>query len=152
MELYSPEEWDQVWRESNGRLCGVLSGESAPVPRSRRTVLVGALLTAISPLMAQSGRIRIRVIDQTGVVVSGALVALLGADGKPRRIVATNEIGEASFMNLPLGAHRFTASSFGYRTRRLAVTAYSDKEMKIETILEVATMGYFAIVRPSNPQ
>ena len=35
-------------------------------------VLVGALLSVVSPLLAQSGRVRFRVSDQAGARVSGA--------------------------------------------------------------------------------
>src|SRR5579862_1965377 len=82
---YSREERDQIWRNSCGQVCAFLSGESVPVPRSRRAILAGALLTAISPLMAQAGRVRIRVIDKNGGAIPTAMASLLDAGGKTIR-------------------------------------------------------------------
>ena len=99
---YSREEWDQIWRNAAGRVCASISGESAPVPRSRRAILAGALLKAVSPLMAQAGRVRIRVTDASGAVITKAWASLLGADGKPIREAHANEAGEIILTDLPL--------------------------------------------------
>src|SRR6476646_844541 len=82
IEHYSWEEWAQIWRDSNGHVCGFLSGESLPEPRSRRAVLVGALLTTVSP---------------------SAEASLVGADGKPSRTVQANRSGEIVLTDLPFG-------------------------------------------------
>ena len=76
-ERYSAEEWERIWAESGRHVCGMLDGTSAPAPRSRRAVLAGALLTAISPLMAQAGRVRVRVTDLADGIVPGAEVSLV---------------------------------------------------------------------------
>jgi hypothetical protein len=147
MELYSQQEWDQVWRESNGRVCGLLCEESPAEPRSRRAVLVGALLTAISPLLAQAGRVRIRVTDPTGAAVSAARASLLGPDNKPTRTERANEKGEIVFVDLPFGDSHFAVDCMGFQTSRLTATVKNGDEEQIETTLQVGMVGEFVTVR-----
>jgi hypothetical protein len=147
MAQYSRDEWDEVWRESGGRVCGFLSEESPLARRSRRAVLAGALLTAISPLMAQSGRVRIRVTDGAGAVVPGAEVSLLGPDNQPTRTEKTNGAGEIVFQDLPVGDARFTIVEQGFQIRRLTVTIRNGDEVKIETTLDVGLVGEFVTVK-----
>jgi hypothetical protein len=139
---YTKEELGQVWRESGGHLCGCVDGESTPEPRSRRAVLVGALLTAISPLMAQTGRLRIHVCDVTGAIIPGAIVSLLGTEGKLR----TNDRGDVVFTNLPLGDSRFTVEQAGFKTKPLTVTVQTNDELKIDAVLEVGSVGGGVII------
>jgi Carboxypeptidase regulatory-like domain len=146
LDQYSREELDQVWRESDGHVCGLLSEDSPPEHRTRRAVLVGALLTAISPLMAQTGRVRIRVTDATGAVVPGAVASLLGADDKPVRTAQSDGMGEIEFGDLPFGDCRFTVATPGFQTRRLTVTIRNGDEVKIEATLEIAFMGEVVMV------
>jgi hypothetical protein len=150
VEQYSSEEWAQVWRESDGRVCGLLSGESPPEPRSRRAVLVGALLTAISPLMAQTGRVRIRVTDATGAVVTTAEASLVGADDKPTRTAQANGAGEIALMDLPFGDCRFAVVAPGFKKRPLTITIRNGDEVKIETALEVGSVGEFVMIESAS--
>jgi uncharacterized surface anchored protein len=103
-------------------------------------VLVGALLTAISPLMAQSGRVRIRVTDVTGAVISGAQVSQVGSDRMPIQTATSDSSGEAVFANLPMGDCRFVAASPGFVQRNLTVFISDTDEMKVETTLEISVM------------
>ena len=146
-ERYSDKEWALVWQESNGHVCGLLCGELPPEPRSRRAVLVGALLTSISPLMAQSGRVRIRVTDATGAVVPEAGASLLGPGNKPTRSERANEKGEIVFVDLPFGDSHFTVECPGFQTNRVTATLKNGNELQIETRLQVGTVGEYVIVR-----
>jgi hypothetical protein len=148
LDQYSREELDQVWRESDGHVCGLLSEESLPEPRTRRAVLVGALLTAISPLMAQTGRVLIRVTDASGAVIPGAVASLLGADDKVIRTARSDGLGEIVLTDLPFGDSRFTIATPGFQTRRLTVTIRNGDEVKIETTLEIGLMGEIVTVGP----
>lgn len=143
LDQYSREELDQVWRESDGHVCGLLTGDSPPQPRTRRAVLVGALLTAISPLMAQTGRVRIQVTDATGALVPGAVALLLGRDDESIRVAQADEVGEIVFTDLPFGDSRFTIAAPGFKKRPLTVTIRNGDEVKIEAELEIgpSTMG-----------
>jgi len=128
-------------RESSGRLCGYVAGESLPQPRSRRTVLVGALLTVISPLMAQSGRVRIRVTDPTGAVIPGAEASLFGTDNQPKLIMKADDLGEIVLTDLPIGDSRVIVSCRGFSSLPLTVTVRNSDEVKVEARLVLGTMG-----------
>lgn len=140
LDQYSVEEFVELKRKS-GRVCGFLAGESLPEPRSRRAILIGAFLTAISPLMAQSGRVRIRVTDVTGGVIPRAQIALLGPDDKPLRTEQADEMGELVWTDLPFGESSISVTSVGFATRRLIVTVRNAEEMKVDAKLNVGTMG-----------
>jgi len=146
IQQYSREEWDQLWRDSGGRVCGVLEA-SPPEPRSRRAVLVGALLTAISPLMAQSGRVRIRVTDATGAVIPVAQACLLGRDDKPIRTAHANEVGEILFADLPLGDCRITVDAPQFIRQIVTTTLQGGDEAKLEVALRVGAVGEIVTIK-----
>jgi hypothetical protein len=153
IEQYSSEEWDRIWRESDGRPCGMICGPSPPESRSRRVILFGALLTAISPLMAQTGRLRILVIDVTGAVIPTVSEAsLLGADGKPIRTLHANTEGEIVWTDLSMGDCRFVVSAPGFRARQLLATIRNGDEAIIEVILEVPPVGVVVSVEGPAPK
>ncbi|MDP8982384.1 MAG: carboxypeptidase-like regulatory domain-containing protein [Acidobacteriota bacterium] len=154
LDQYSQAELDQVWRESDGHVCGLLSEESPPEHRTRRAVMVGALLTAISPLMAQMGRVRIRVTDVTEAVLPGAVVSLLGSDDKVMRTAQTDGVGEIVLTDLPMGDSRFTIAAPGFKTRALTVTIRNGDEVKIEAVLDVGPTNMGVIVEevPVKPK
>ena len=102
LEQYSLKEIESLQRESADRLCGYIAGESLTQLRSRRAVLVGVLLTAVSPLMAQSGRVRIRVTDASGTLIQDAEAYMTGKDHK-LILTRANEAGEIALANLPIG-------------------------------------------------
>lgn len=144
---YSPNELARLRRESDGRICGFLNETSHPPSRSRRTVLIGALLTAISPLMAQAGRVRIRVTDPTGAVIPTARASLLGPNDKPIRTAGANEVGEIVFTDLPLGDARFAVVEQGFPTRRLTALIQNGEEVKMEAALDGALVGEIVPVK-----
>lgn len=150
LDQYSVQEFEELKRNS-GRVCGFLAGESLPEPRSRRAILIGAFLTAISPLMAQSGRIRIRVTDVTGAVVPDSVASLLGEDGKPIRTAYANETGEIEFADLPMGNSRFIVQRPGFKRLPLTVTVRSGDEIKVQAQLEVnVIVGEVVTLRPKR--
>jgi hypothetical protein len=157
LDQYSLEKFQRLKRESQGRVCGFIAGESVPEPRSRRAVLVGALLTAISPLMAQSGRVRIRVTDPAGAVLPGAEVSLLGSNDKSTRTQRSNEEGEVIFTDLPIGDSRLLVNRQGFRNLPLTVTVLNGEEVSVDAKLEdliwgVDIMGEVAPVVPQRPK
>ena len=149
LDQYSLEEFTELKRKSS-RVCGFLAGESLPEPRSRRAILIGAFFTAISPLIAQSGRVRIRVIDATGAVIPRAEVSLLGGDDKPQRTERANEVGEIVWTDLPFGDSKIRVTSLGFEACRLIVTVRNSDEVKIEAQLRVGTMGGAATSLPKH--
>jgi len=145
IELYSSAELERVQADSNGHVCGMLPGVSPEQTRSRRIVLVGALLTAISPLMAQSGRVRFRVTDPTGAVIPGAAASLLGQDETTMETHLANSVGEVAWTDLPIGNSRFMVVSAGFKKRIITVTVRNNDELSVDVALEVgeAIMGIF---------
>jgi uncharacterized surface anchored protein len=116
-------------------------------------VLVGALLTAISPLMAQTGRVRIQVTDASGAVVPGAVASLLGPDDNVIRTARSDGLGEIVLTDLPFGDCRFAVATPGFKARRLTVTVRNGDEVKIEAVLEIgATMGDVVTVESIVPK
>jgi len=140
LDQYSIEEFAELKRKS-GRVCGFLGGESLPEPRSRRAILIGVFFTAISPLMAQSGRVRIRVTDASGTVIPQAQASLIGGDGKPTLTVSANEVGEIVLTDLPIGESRLRVSRPGFKSLALTLTVQNSDELKVDAKLEVGAVG-----------
>jgi hypothetical protein len=149
---YSPKEWTKLWQESNGRVCGFLGSETVTPPRSRRAILLGALLTAAAPLWAQIGRVRIRVTDITGAVIPAAEASLLGPNGKSILTLSANDNGEIVWTDLPLGESRFQVIVPGFKLRQLAAMIRNGDEQKIEARLELGTVGGVVSVDPVQIQ
>ncbi len=105
-------------------------------------------MTAISPLMAQSGRVRIRVIDASGAVIPRAEVSLLGVDGNPQRTLQADEMGEVVITDLPMGNSRVRISALGFDTQPLTVTVRNSDELKVDAKLYVGTVGTIVSVEP----
>jgi hypothetical protein len=97
---------------------------------------MGALLTTISPLMAQSGRVRIRVIDPTGAVLRNAEASVLGKDEKSILAGRTNKDGEIVLAGLPIGNSRITVTCQGFKNLRLIVTIQNADEIEVEAKLK----------------
>ena len=55
--------------------------------------------------------------------------------------------GEIVLMDLPFGDCRFTVVAPGFQERPLTVTLRNGAELKIETVLEVASMGEVVAVK-----
>jgi hypothetical protein len=144
---YSANELNRLWRESGGHVCGFLSREPHRCSHGRRSVLLGLLLTAISPLLAQTGRVRIRVTDPTGAVVPNARAYLLGPNDKPSQTAEANEAGEIVFTDLPIGNSRFEVTEMGFRTLRLTATIRDSEEVKIEAPLDIGFVGEVVLVK-----
>ena len=138
IEAYSEAEWEKLWRESGGHLCGMRGGESPREPRSRRAVLAGALLTAISPLMAQDRRLRLVAQDPSGAVVSGVKVELLDKNDKVLRTMETNQVGEVIWADLPIGDSIFRFSVSGFKSKTISVTLIGVGEKRVEVKLDVS--------------
>jgi hypothetical protein len=148
---YSPSEWKKLWADSNGHVCGFL-GDPPASKRSRRAILVGALLTAVSPLLAASGRVRFRVIDPAGAPVARASIALLDREEKAVRCVESGESGEATLTGLPLGDSRFAVTSPGFAERQLRLTFHNGKEVRAEVHLWVPIMGAVTELKARPPR
>jgi hypothetical protein len=149
---YSPKEWTKLWQQSNGMVCGFLASETVTTPRSRRAILLGALLTAAAPLWAQIGRVRIRVTDPTGAVITAAEASLLGPNNKSILTLSANDNGEILWTDLPLGESRFEVHVPGFKLHQMTAIIRNGDEQKIEARLEVGTTGTVVYVDPVQIQ
>jgi hypothetical protein len=91
--------------------------------------------------MAQTGRVRIRMINANGSMVATAEASLLGGDSKPVRTGDANELGEIAFTDLPFGDSRFSVVAPGFNTKPLTVTIKNSDEIGVEIGLEVGSVG-----------
>ena len=101
--------------------------------RSRRAILVVALLAVIAPLRAQ----RLRVIDPFGSAIPAARVFLLGTDNQPIRTQVANDAGETVWTDLPLGDSHLRVIAPGFSPRLLTVTVTEGEEQILDARLEV---------------
>jgi hypothetical protein len=139
-------------KKAQGHFCGYLQGESSPHPRSRRAILFGALLTAASPLFAQSGRVRLRVTDASGAVIPDAEASLIGKDEKPVRTIKANQDGEILLTDLAIGDARVRVRCTGFDSRVVTVVARNGDEAKIEVSLQVGSVGTVVTVGPGGSE
>lgn len=102
--------------------------------------MVGALLLAISPLLAQTGSVRIRVTDALGTAIPKATVSLTDGWDRKVRTLSTNDAGEVIWADLPLGDAHFLASAPGFGLWRITVTIRTGDEQKVMAVLEVAPL------------
>jgi hypothetical protein len=99
---------------------------------------MGALLTTISPLMAQSGRVRIRVTDPMGAAAQGAEASLSEKDGKTISAGRSDEVGEIILTGIPIGIFQIRVSHPGYKIVLLVgVPVLNADEQKLDVKLEV---------------
>src|ERR1700684_2502553 len=117
--------------------------------RRSRAILVGALLAAVTPLWAQTGRVRIRVIDPRGLVVPAATVSLVGVDDQPIRTMVANDTGESVWTDLPLGFSRLRVAAPVFSPRLLTVTVTKGEDQKLDARLEFS--GCFECGPEFNP-
>lgn len=122
LDAYTAKERERLWRESDGHVCGMLAWSSTEPVRSRRAILLGALLTAAAPLFGQSGRLRIRVTDQTGAAVPHSTVSVWGDRENITRQESVNELGEVTLTNLPFGDSIISIAMPGFVTFRRTIT------------------------------
>lgn len=97
----------------NGLVCGTMAEEPSSPAQTRRVAMAGALLTSISPLLAQNGRLQITVTDPSGTVVNGAPVAISLPGGTLRR-GKTGDGGGIEFSELPDGRYQVDVHRIGF--------------------------------------
>jgi hypothetical protein len=97
---------------------------------------VGTLLSAISPIVAQAGRVKIIVLDSAKATISKVEVALIGADDKPVRKQITDEHGVSRWADLPMGDTKFRLSFLGFTAKTMTVVIKGSDELSLEIVLE----------------
>jgi hypothetical protein len=102
-------------------------------------VLVGALLTAISPLMAQSGGVRILVTDTMGAAIPDAVASLSDKNGNIQLNGRSNEAGEIVLTGVPVGTYQIRVTRPGFKTHEfVGIPIVNADELRLDVKLEVA--------------
>ena len=104
----------------------------------RRAQLMGALLMAVLPLHAQTGSVRITVVDPNDARVVSAKATLQARGDKLPQIKKADWKGEILFGQLPPGKYEITIDAQGFRRKRLTVIVKNGSETQIKTELSVA--------------
>ncbi len=116
-----------------------------------RAILALALLIPVSPLGAETGSLRIHVVDTASSVLPGAQVTLLGPKDKLIRTLSTDKEGVLVWENPPLGESRFRVSVPGFYSQELSITFHSaDYEQKLEVILQPNNTDYYDVGPPKR--
>jgi len=136
---YSREELTAL-----GPVCGYVGGESFGPPQSRRAVMAGALLTTISPLLAQEGRVRVVVTNAAGTGVGNAEVKI----GEQR--LNADSSGIASFAGLPVGRVEIIVSYPGFWIWRGTFNVQNGPDLKVDAKLELGSVGGGGLVEPHS--
>ena len=89
----------------------------------------------VSPLFAQSGRVRIRVTDASGAVIPSAEASLIGKDEKPTRTTKANQDGEILLTDLPIGDARVRVSCPGFVSHVVTVSVRNGDEAQVQIVL-----------------
>lgn len=137
---YTDGERRELWRQSGGRVCGLLPTSPRTLRPSRRQVLVGALLTITAPLFAADGRVRILVKDRDGFPLPGAEVSLLDAADKVLETRMSDAAGLVVWTGLRPGLYRFSVTLLGFESAILTALASADEE-PVVAILRVGFIG-----------
>lgn len=105
--------------------------------RRPQSILVGAILLATAPLLAQSGRVRIHVMDTASRAIPNAEASLFGNDGGSIPVGRANEDGEIVLAGIPAGDAKIRVTYNGFRPLLLTVHIPNTTELKLDARLEV---------------
>ena len=146
VESYSPQE-QQALLASREPLC--IMDAPAPLARpSRRALFAMSLLASARPLWAETGGLRINVVDatQTGVGQAEIQVHSTDDDGLLARTVGS-QTGEAWLKGLPTAKLlRLSVSVPGFKKWSKDITLSSDKDFVVKVELEVGSVGGGAFI------
>ena len=106
--------------------------------------IVTVLVTLHLAVFAQSfrGGISGTVVDQSGAIIAGAEVKLLGADTGLTRSVTSTSAGEFVFQDLPLGKYSLTVTHAGFQTQTIKdINIEAGKIFNVDAKLSVSSQA-----------
>ncbi|HEU0120232.1 MAG TPA: carboxypeptidase-like regulatory domain-containing protein [Bryobacteraceae bacterium] len=143
---YTDAEWAALF--DGQRVCGSWWGATDAPTRTRRSVLAGSLLTTISPLLAETATLRLRIVDATGNAVPGATATATCANGTPKTRSAGTD-GEAVFSGMAYGDCVIQVTQPGFRMVRQTLILTGQQDLLVRLEVGEITMG---IVIPPTPK
>ena len=125
-------------------------------PRLRRTCacLVSLLVLSASALIAQStgGRFIGQVSDPSGAVLAGVQVTLVNEASGVSRTTTTNESGDFSFLEAPVGTYRFEFDLAGFKNNiRRGVLLQLNQVVTVNMTMQVGERKEVVEVTSSAP-
>jgi len=125
-------------------------------PRLRRTCacLVSLLVLSASTLIAQStgGRFIGQVSDPSGAVLAGVQVTLVNEASGVSRTTTTNESGDFSFLEAPVGTYRFEFDLAGFKNNiRRGVLLQLNQVVTVNMTMQVGERREVVEVTSSAP-
>lgn len=139
-DRYTNREQSELWRTSEGRVCGFVQPPMSTRP-TRRNMLIGMLWAVAAPLLADDGTIRITVTDSARTIIPGADVSLLDAQGGVVSIQRTDSMGEVVWTNLRAGSHRFKIELSGFEILFLTTVVGTGQVAPVNAVLRVGWVG-----------
>jgi hypothetical protein len=112
-------------------------------------IILGALtlwiplnLTPCAQAQQTLGGITGSVSDETGGVLPGTEVTIVGDQTKLTRTQKTNANGIYEFVNLPIGTYTLTFTHDGFETQRIpSITVQADRTATVNAVLPVGQVG-----------
>ena len=115
-------------------LAALLSIFLARVPRAFAQQTLGGITGTIS--------------DDSGAIVPGATVMIVGEQTKLTRSVDTNDTGAYSFVNLPIGSYTITVTHPGFQTLNIpSIQLQADRTATVNGTLKIGEVGQTVTVQ-----
>jgi hypothetical protein len=114
-----------------------------PLQRKNLPLLLCLALLAGAPIFAQStfGTFVGTVQDQSGSVISGAMITITNLDDNSVRSATTNSAGQYQLLNLPSGRYSISVTSNGFGTTKVNdVTLDARQERRVDVSLTLASV------------
>jgi Carboxypeptidase regulatory-like domain len=107
-------------------------------------VLLCAILSCAPHARAQQtlGGITGTVMDESGAVIPGATVTVIGDETKLTRSLQTTDTGSYDFVNLPIGNYTITVTQTGFQTLNIpSIQVQANRTATVSATLKVGQVG-----------
>jgi hypothetical protein len=102
------------------------------------TTLAFALLGSAGLFAQQLATLKVTLNDQSGALVPGANITLVGTETGAKRTDVTNANGLSVIAGVPAGSYELTAEAKGFTPRKMAVTLSVGQTASITVVLGIA--------------
>src|SRR6202162_6167306 len=112
--------------------------------RFSAVVLLCVFLSCVSSARAQPtlGGITGTVMDESGAVIPGAAVTIVGDQTKLTRSLQTTDTGSYDFVNLPIGNYTIAVTQMGFQTLNIpSIQVQANRTVTVNATLKVGQVG-----------